>query len=67
MEARGTIAAAAGIVITVQAGRFAWIESDIAGLADSVDRVEREGAFVRGQPSLALPALAAQPGSSSNS
>ena len=64
METRGPIAAAAGIVITVQAGRFAWIKADLAGLTE---RVEREGAFVRGQPSLALPALAAQPGSSSNS
>ena len=60
MEARGNIFAAAGIVITVQIGAFAWLKADIAGLTDRVDRIEREVAFVRGQLSLALPALAGQ-------
>ena len=59
METRGTIIAAAGIIITVQLALFAWIKSDLGGLTDSMDRVEREVAFVRGQLSLALPALAA--------
>ena len=58
MESRGSIFAAAGIVITVQIGLFAWLKADIAGLAEGVDRVEREVAFVRGQLSLALPARA---------
>ena len=60
MEARGNIFAAAGIIITVQIGLSAWLKADIAGLTDRVDRVEREVAFVRGQPSLALPAPAGQ-------
>ena len=55
METRGSIFAAAGIVITVQIGLFAWLKADIAGLTERVDRVEREVAFVRGQLSLALP------------
>ena len=57
MEVRGTIFAAAGIIITVQIGLFAWLKADIAGLTDRVDRVEREVAFVRGQLSLVLPVL----------
>ena len=57
MEARGTIIAAAGIMITVQAGLFAWRKADIAGLTKRVDRVGRELAFVRGQLSLVLPVL----------
>ena len=57
METRGSIFAAAGIVITVQIGLFAWLKADIAGLTERVDRVEREVAFVRGQLSLVLPAL----------
>lgn len=60
MEARGTIFAAAGIVITVQIGLFAWLKAGIAGLAERMDRVEREVAFVRGQISHALPALAGE-------
>ena len=60
MEARGSIFAAAGIVITVQIGLFAWLKADIAGLTERVDRVEREVAFVRGQLSLALPARAGE-------
>ena len=54
MEARGSIFAAAGIVITVQIGLFAWLKADIAGLTE---RVEREVALVRGQLSLVLPVL----------
>ena len=60
MEARGSIFAAAGIVITVQIGLFAWLKADIAGLTERVervDRVEREVALVRGQLSLVLPVL----------
>ena len=57
MEARGSIFAAAGIVITVQIGLVAWLKADIAGLTERVDRVEREVAFVRGQLSLVLPVL----------
>ena len=57
METRGSIFTAAGIVITVQIGLFAWLKADIAGLTERVDRVERGVAFVRGQLSLVLPAL----------
>ena len=60
MEARGSIFAAAGIVITVQIGLFAWLKADLAGLTERVDRVGREVAFVRGLLSLALPALAGE-------
>ena len=71
MEARNAIIATAGAIITVQVGLFAWLKSDIsnlaeqtrsdmAGLGTRVDRVEREVAFIRGQLSLALPALAAR-------
>ena len=67
MEARGTIFAAAGIIITVQIGLFAWLEADIAGLTERVDRIEREVAFVRGQLSLALPARAGHSGSNPDS
>ena len=57
MEARGSIFAAAGIIIMVQAGLFASLKADLAGLTDRVDRVEREVAFVRGQLSLVVPVL----------
>ena len=60
MEARNTVIATAGAIITVQVGLFAWLKSDVADLAMRVDRVEREVAFIRGQLSLALPAPAAQ-------
>ena len=60
MEARGTVIAAAGIMITVQVGLFAWLKADIAGLTERVDRVGREVAFVRGQLSLVLPVLGSQ-------
>ena len=65
METRGTVIAAAGTISMVQVGLFAWLKTDIAGPADRVERVERAMALVRGQLSLALPALAgqAQPGS----
>lgn len=66
MEARGTILAAAGTIITVQIGLFAWLKADIAGLTERVDRVGRAVAFVRGQLSLALPARVGHPGSSSD-
>ena len=49
---------AGGIVIGVQVGLFAWLRHDIGGLSNRLDRVERDVAFVRGQLSLALPALA---------
>ena len=67
MEVRGTIFAAAGIIITVQIGSFAWLRADIAGLTERVDRVEREVAFVRGQLSLALPVRAGHSGPDSDS
>ena len=53
----------AGLVITVQIGLFAWLKYDIADLRSDlgtrVDRLERDVAFIRGQLSLALPALTA--------
>lgn len=58
METRTTVMTAAGIIIGVQLGLFAWLKADIGALTDRVDRVEREVAFVRGQLSLALPPLA---------
>ena len=67
MEARGTILAAAGTIITVQIGLVAWLKADIAGLTERMDRIEREVAFVRGQLSLALPARAGQSGSNPDS
>ena len=67
MEARGTIFAAAGIIITVQIGLLAGLKADIAGLTERVDRVEREVAFVRGQLSLALPTRAGRSGSNPDS
>ena len=60
MESRGTIFAAAGIIITVQLGLFASLKTGIAGLTERVERIDREVAFVRGQLSLALPALAGE-------
>ena len=60
MEARGSIFAAAGIVITVQIGLFAWLKADIAGPTEGVNLVEREVAFVRGQLSHSLPARAGE-------
>ena len=47
METRTTIITAAGIIIGVQAGLFAWLKADIGALTG---RVEREVAFVRDQP-----------------
>ena len=48
----------AGLVIGVQIGLFAWLKADIADLAERVNRVETEVAFIRGQLSAALPSLA---------
>ncbi len=59
MDIRTVVVTAAGIIVAVQVGLFAWLKSDIAALNARMDRVEREVAFVRGQLSLALPALAA--------
>ena len=63
MEARGSIIAAAGIIIAVQSGLFAVLKAGFAGIAERVDRVGREVAGVRGQPSLAFPARAGHSGS----
>ena len=60
METRSLIVTAAVAIIGVQVGLFAWLKSDIGALTDRVDRVDREVAFVRGQLSLALPAIAQQ-------
>ena len=64
MEARGYTFAAAGTIITVRIGSFAWLEADVARLTDRVDGVERDVALVRGPLSLALPARAGHSGSS---
>lgn len=61
MESRTVTVTAAGIIIGVQVGLFAWLEADVAAVTERLDRVEREVAFVRGQLSLVLPALAQQP------
>ena len=61
MESRTVTVTAAGIIIGVQVGLYAWLEADAASVTERLDRVEREVAFVRGQLSLALPALARQP------
>ena len=61
METRTVTVTAAGIIIGVQVGLFAWLKADVAAVTERLDRVEREVAFVRGQLSLALPALAQQP------
>ncbi len=60
METRSLIVTVAVAIIGVQVGLFAWLKSDIGALTDRIDRVEREVAFVRGQLSLVLPALARQ-------
>ena len=61
METRTVTMTAAGIIIGVQIGLFAWLKADVAAVTERLDRVEREVAFIRGQLSLALPALAQQP------
>ena len=75
MDARTTTITAALALAGLQIGLFAWLKTDIAALADrivtvgrDVARVESEVAFVRGQLSLALPALAQSktPSSTSN-
>ena len=48
-----TIAALAAL----QFGLFAWLRNDIRSLAERVQHVETEVAFVRGQLSLALPGI----------
>ena len=58
MEPRTVTVTAAGMIIGVQVGLFAWLKADVAAVTE---RVEREVAFVRGQLSPALPALAQQP------
>ena len=63
MRAGGTITATAGVMVTVQARRFAWLKAESFGLANWVDRIERGVAFVRGRLFLALPARPGQPGS----
>ena len=64
MQERALIVSAAGIIIGVQVGLFAWLKADLAAvderLTSRLDRVEREVAFMRGQLSLALPSLAQQ-------
>ena len=78
MELRGIVIAVGAVIVTVQLGLFAWLKADIGSLADRtkadigalterVDRVEREVAFVRGQPSLSLPLPPVALGSESGS
>ena len=62
MEAGGTIIATAGVIVTMQASRFAWLKAAIPGLANRVDGVDRGVAVVRGRLSLALPALSGHSG-----
>ena len=38
-------------------GLFAWLKNDIRSLAERVQHIETEVAFVRGQLSLALPGI----------
>ena len=48
----------AGLVIGVQIALFAWLKADIADVAERVNRVETEVAFIRGQLSSTLPSMA---------
>ena len=64
MEANTTIITAALALAGLQIGLFAWLKADIRALGDrmttverEVARVEREVAFMRGQFSLAFPAV----------
>ena len=64
MEANTTIITAALALAGLQIGLFAWLKADIRALGDrmvtverEVARVEREVAFIRGQFSLAFPAV----------
>ena len=64
METNTTIITAAVALAGLQIGLFAWLKADIAALADrmviverEVARVERGVAFMRGQLSLAFPAV----------
>ncbi len=63
MEASRDIMGRAGITGRVQAGLFARIKAGIAELAERVDRVGHEVAFLHGRLSLALPAPAGRSGS----
>ena len=64
MDAKTTTITAALALAGLQIGLFAWLKADIGALADrmvaverDVARVESEVAFIRGQLSLAIPAL----------
>ena len=64
MDAKTTTITAALALAGLQIGLFAWLKADIGVLADrmvtverDVARVESEVAFIRGQLSLAIPAL----------
>ena len=57
MDAKATIITAALALAGLQIGLFAWLKADIRALADRVVMVEREVAFMRGQFSLAFPAV----------
>ena len=64
METNTTIITAAVALAGLQIGLFAWLKADIGALASrmvvverEVGRVEREVAFMRGQFSLAFPAV----------
>ena len=58
---------AGGMVIAPQFDPFASPGSDIAGLAEQVDRVGREAVSFRGRSFLALPARAGRLGSGAGS
>ena len=57
METNTTIITAALALADLQIGLFAWLKADIGALADRMVMVEREVAFMRGQFSLAFPAV----------
>ena len=65
MDVNITTITAALALASLQIGLFAWLKADIGALAErmvsverEVARVEREVAFMRGQFSLAFPAVA---------
>ena len=57
MDAKATIVTAALALAGLQIGLFAWLKADIGALSDGMVMVEREVAFMRGQFSLAFPAV----------
>ena len=57
MDAKATIIIAALALVGLQIGLFAWLKADIGALSDRMVMVEREVAFMRGQFSLAFPAV----------